>query len=124
MKDGRYVILCIDDDNDVLLTLRAIIEGAGFLAEQAMTGEDGLKLFAQVQPDFVLVDLMMEEINAGENFVRELRKQNAAVPVYMLSSVGDSLTMETDPAKLGLSGVFQKPVDSAMLLQTLNRFLK
>ena len=76
------------------------------------------------KPDLIIVDLMMEEVDAGTAFVKELRLLNNTAPVYMLSSVGDNLSMTTDYSELGLSGVFQKPLDNDMLLSVLKSKLK
>jgi CheY-like chemotaxis protein len=77
-----------------------------------------------VQPDLILVDLMMEEVDAGTNFVKELKALGNTRPVYMLSSVGDALTLSTDYAALGLAGVLQKPISPAVLKSTLRARLK
>jgi DNA-binding response OmpR family regulator len=124
MKNGKFTILCIDDDPDVLLVLRTILENAGYAVEEAPTAEVGFKKFNEVHPDLVIVDMMMEEIDAGRNFVRSLRLERADVPVYMLSSIGDSLAQNVSGAELGLSGIFQKPIDPNTLLTTLKIKLK
>ena len=67
----------------------------------------------------MIVDLMMEEDDAGTSLITELRARGCDVPIYMLSSVGDDLAMSTDYSGLGLAGVFQKPVDGKALLTIL-----
>jgi DNA-binding response OmpR family regulator len=124
MKDGKYVVLCIDDDEDVLYSLRLILENNGYEMVEAGSAEEGLKVYKESNPDFILVDLMMESIDAGKNFVKELKLLNNEAPIYMLSSVGDSLAQNIDFSELGLMGVFQKPIDSNTLLSTLKRKLK
>ena len=124
MKDGKHVILCIDDDQDVLDALRIVLEKNDYIMKQATTGEEGIKVFKAEQPDFVIVDLMMEEVDAGRNFARDLKLLNNSAPVYMLSSVGDSLANNVDFSELGLTGVLQKPVDFNSLLSTLRIKLK
>ena len=119
MRDGKFVILCVDDDPDILLTTRTILEANGYLMEEARSAEEGLEVFKNTRPDLVLVDLMMEEVDAGIGFVRELRISGDKVPVYMLSSVGEQLHMSVDHSELGLAGVFQKPVDPGNLLRTI-----
>ncbi|MBL1218482.1 MAG: response regulator [Planctomycetes bacterium] len=118
-ENGKHVILYVDDDADYREALRAILEAEGYSMIEAPTAEDGLATFRESRPDLVIVDLMMEEIDAGTHFVKELRALGSAVPVYMLSSVGDSLTMSTDYASLGLSGVFQKPINRDHLMSVL-----
>jgi len=124
MKDGKYVVLCIDDDEDVLYSLRLILENNGYEMVEAGSAEEGLKAYKESNPDFILVDLMMESIDAGKNFVKELKLLDNEAPIYMLSSVGDSLAQNIDFSELGLMGVFQKPIDSNTLLSTLKRKLK
>ena len=124
MQDGKYVILCIDDDQDILESLRLVLEAHGYIMLGAATGEEGLRIYKQAKPDLLIVDLMMEEVDAGTNFVKELKASGNTAPVYMLSSVGDSLTVSADYAELGLTGVFQKPIDPDTLLAILKKKLK
>ena len=119
MKDGKYVILCIDDDEDVLLSLRMVLEKNDYVVVEARSAEDGLGEYKREGPDFIIVDLMMESVDAGKSFVKELRLLNNTAPVFMLSSVGDSLASNVDFAEIGLTGVFQKPIDSKVLLATI-----
>ncbi len=119
MQDGKHVILYIDDDRDFLEAMRTILEANGYVMVEAESAEDGLKRYKEATPDLVIVDLMMEEVDAGTSFVKELRAIGNAVPVYMLSSVGDSLSLSTDYSELGLAGVLQKPVDPDALLKLL-----
>ncbi|MCE5340719.1 MAG: response regulator [Planctomycetaceae bacterium] len=120
MADKKFVILAIDDDPDVLNGLRIILEASGMEMVQAYSAEDGLKKYKESKPDFILVDLMMEEVDAGLNFVKEIRLLNNKAPIYMLSSVGDSLSQNTDYSELGLSGVLQKPVNAKSLLNIIH----
>ena len=124
MKDGKFVILCIDDDKDYLYSLRMILEANDYIMEEALSAEEGLRVYKAADPDFIIVDLMMESIEAGKNFVKELRLLANKAPVYMLSSVGDALASNIDVTELGLQGVFQKPIEPNTLLKTLRTKLK
>lgn len=119
MRDGKHVILLVDDDPDFLDSVKIVLDSSGYEIETAGSAEQGLERFRAAQPDLVIVDLMMEEVDAGIGFVRELRLSGDKVPVYMLSSVGEQLHMSVDHSELGLAGVFQKPVDPANLLRTI-----
>ena len=96
-----------------------ILEANDYVMEEALSAEEGLRVYKDADPDFVMVDLMMESIEAGKTFVKELRLLNNNSPVYMLSSVGDALASNIDVTELGLQGVFQKPIDPNTLLKTL-----
>lgn len=124
MLDGKYVILCVDDDADMLEALQLVLESNGYRMVAARSAEDGLKAYRQARPDLVIVDLMMEEVDAGTALVRNLKVEGNTKPVYMLSSVGDNLNLTTDYSELGLSGVFQKPIDQQNLLAVLRAKLK
>ena len=124
MQDSKHVILYIDDDKDCLDSIRLVLEANGYIMAEAHSAEEGLKVYKQTKPDLVIADLMMEEVDAGISFVRELKAMGPTPPVYMLSSIGDSLNLSTDYTELGLSGVFQKPLDPQILLKTLERKLQ
>jgi two-component system alkaline phosphatase synthesis response regulator PhoP len=119
MKDGRPVVLYIDDDDDALMAIRMVLEANGYAMAEASSAEEGLRVYKALNPDFVIVDLMMEEVDSGASFARELKSLRNTVPVYMLSSVGDDLSTSTDSVALGLDGVFQKPLAAATLLGVL-----
>jgi len=119
MPNEEHVILCVDDDQDLLEALRIVLESNGYAVVAAATAEEGLKAYKASAPDLLIIDLMMEEVDAGTSLVKELKALGNAAPIYMLSSVGDSLSETTDYSDLGLSGVFQKPIDNKVLLSTL-----
>jgi two-component system alkaline phosphatase synthesis response regulator PhoP len=124
MKDGKYVILYVDDDPDFLFAVRQVLEANGYIMVEATTAEEGLRVYQEHEPDLLIVDLMMEEVDAGTSFVKELKLLGNTAPVYMLSSVGDNLNTSTDCAALGLAGVFQKPLDNELLLKILKQRLQ
>ncbi|MEW6198646.1 MAG: response regulator [Planctomycetota bacterium] len=124
MQGGKHVILCVDDDQDLLDALKLVLEKNGYVFIGARSAEDGLAKYKQVHPDLIIVDLMMEEVDAGTGLVRNLRAEGNTKPVYMLSSVGDNLNLNIDYNELGLAGVFQKPIDNQQLLTVLRTKLK
>ena len=123
MPDKKAVVLCIDDDPDILAFLQIVLEGAGYAFVGADSSEEGLRAYAGAAPDAVIVDLMMEEVDSGTGFVKELRALGNKAPVFMLSSVGDNLNLVTDYTPLGLAGVFQKPLARQHLLAVLDAAL-
>ncbi len=119
MSPERPTILYLDDDPDYLEAMGALLEAAGYHMLAAGTAEEGLRAFQEGHPQLILVDLMMEEVDSGTSFVKEVRARGSKAPIYMLSSVGDSLSEMADVSALGLAGVFQKPVDRDGLLAVL-----
>jgi DNA-binding response OmpR family regulator len=124
MQDGKFVILCIDDDPDILESLKVVLEANDYVVVTAPSAEKGLRAYKESQPDLLIVDLMMEEIDAGTNFVKELQALGNEAPIYMLSSTGDDLQNTVNFGDLGLTGVFQKPINPNVLLTLLRAKLK
>jgi CheY-like chemotaxis protein len=115
----RPLILYVDDDPDYREAMRAIVESAGYAMAEAETAEQGLEVYRKQRPDLVIVDLMMEEVDSGTSFVKELRLLGNEAPVYMLSSVGEGMSLAADHMALGLAGIFQKPVDRETVVAVL-----
>ncbi len=124
MQESKPVVLSVDDDPDVRLFLKTVLEDAGFESVEAASAEEALKLYKQAAPDALIVDLMMEEVDAGTRLVKELRLLGNKAPIYMLSSVGDGLNLEADYRELGLSGIFQKPISAERLVSVLKARLR
>jgi len=124
MKAGKWVILCVDDDSDFRDSVRLILEKHGYEVVTAASAEEGLKQYRKETPDLIIADLMMEEVDAGANFVKELKLLGNTAPVYMLSSAGDQLNMVVDYGELGLAGIFQKPLNPDRLIAPLKDRLK
>ncbi len=119
MKREKPLVLCVDDDPEFLDSMRTIVESGEYAVETAGSAEDGVRKYKALKPDLVLVDLMMEEVDSGVNFVKEIKALGRIPPVYMLSSVGDGLNSSVDYTAMGLSGVLQKPVNPQILLSAL-----
>lgn len=124
MKDGKYVIQYVEDDADYRDSIRTVLEAGGYHVIDAASGEEGLRQFKAEQPDLIIVDLMMEEVDTGTAMVRDLKMAGCTVPIIITSSAGDALHMTTDYTELGLAGVLQKPVDFDLLLALIRSKLQ
>lgn len=124
MKDGKYVILYVDDDPDFRDSMGMVLEANGYLYAEADSGEQGLRKFKSQAPDLVILDLMMEEIDTGTSMVRDLKLAGCKAPIIVVSSVGEALRQSADMTELGLAGVLQKPVDFNDLLALIKMKLE
>ena len=121
---GKKTILIIDDDADLRAAMRIVLEASGFSVGEAAEGEEGLKIAERIKPDAIIVDLMMETIDAGSKVSSVLSEKGFEGPIYLLSSAGDTVRLNIDAQKLGLAGIFQKPIDHKTLVTTLKKQLK
>ena len=78
------VLLCIDDNEDVLECEKLFLESFGYTVVTAPSGGKGLELAAMYPVDVVIVDYLMPEMN-GKEFVVEMRKLRPGTPIIMLS---------------------------------------
>jgi DNA-binding response OmpR family regulator len=124
MSQGRSrTILIVDDDPDIRASIRMTLEAAGFSVGEAGSAEEGAKIAATITPDAIIVDLMMESIDAGVQLSQSLKEGGFAGPIYLLSGAGDSVRYNLDPRELGMAGIFQKPIQHGLLLSTLKKKL-
>jgi DNA-binding response OmpR family regulator len=115
----KKLILCVDDDADILDQLKIVLEKNGYRFAGASSAKAAVEMYRKENPALIIVDLMMEEVDAGAQLVKKLKAMGNQAPVYMLSAVGEQLGQTVSPSELGLSGVFQKPLDFNSLLNTL-----
>jgi DNA-binding response OmpR family regulator len=87
MEDQAGRVLVVDDDETVRDVVRRYLEVAGFTVDVAGDGAAGLALFAEREPDLVVLDVMMPGIN-GLEVCRRLR-QVSQVPIVMLTALGE-----------------------------------
>jgi hydrogenase maturation protease len=123
-KTETRTILVIDDDADVRATLRVILESAGFAVGEAADGDAGMKIAERIRPDAIILDLMMETVDAGSKVSTTLKRAGFTCPIYLLSAAGDSVRYNIDTQQLGLAGIFQKPADPKTLVATLKTSLR
>jgi two-component system chemotaxis response regulator CheB len=107
-------VLIVDDSALMRNLIGRMIEATPGLviAEKAMNGAFALQKIPRVNPDIIVLDLEMPEMN-GIEFLKERKKQGITIPVVILSSIaarGAEITMEA--LALGASDFIQKPSGS------------
>jgi DNA-binding response OmpR family regulator len=116
MQDGKHVILIVDDDPDVRDVIGLVLAKHSYVVVDAENARQGLQRYTETHPDLIIVDLMMEDVDSGTNLVKELQALGNTAPVFLLSSVGDGLSMTADQSDLGVEGILQKPLLPSTLL--------
>ena len=87
MAEGKRTILLVEDERSIVEPLAAALDREGFNTEKAGTVAEALAKAAEVDPDLVLLDLMLPD-GSGYDVCRELRTRSA-VPIVMLTARGD-----------------------------------
>jgi CheY-like chemotaxis protein len=108
-------ILVVDDDPAVREMLARVLEGDGYAAAQAANGSEALRLAAELAPDLVLLDLGMPG-KSGWETLSELNRGPRRPTVVIITARPDQATAAR---ALGAAAHFEKPLDFAVLLQTV-----
>jgi CheY-like chemotaxis protein len=119
-------ILIVDDDPDVVEAGRFVLEKEGYEVASASDYESGLKAVAEVQPDLLILDVMMTEPDDGLRFARQVRRQGLSLPILMLTSVNVAMGLQIDKDSeiVPVDEFQEKPVDPATLIQKVKQLLE
>jgi CheY-like chemotaxis protein len=118
-------ILVVDDEPDILLAARLMLEAAGWMVIEAASGEEALELVETetTNVEAVFLDLRMPGVG-GWGVLKELRaKRISRLPVIVLSAYFDPFAVE-ESAELGAAGYLSKPFGAADLTGVLDAILE
>jgi CheY-like chemotaxis protein len=118
-------ILIVDDDPDIIDAGRLVLEREGYEVEGAPNRADGMKRLEEVEPDLLILDIMMEEPDDGLRMAREIRKAGHTLPIIMLTSVNAAmgLNIDKDEEMVPVDEFQSKPVDPQTLIAKVKQLL-
>ena len=108
-------LLLIDDEVDVQYSFRRIFASPELELHTASSGEEGLRLLAEVKPDLVISDIRMAGLTGLET-LRRLRQTDARLPMILMTAYGTT-QMAIEAMKLGAYDYVLKPFDVPKLKQ-------
>ncbi len=117
-------ILIVDDEQDIVESLKFVLETADFTCYCAYNGEDGLRLAKEIVPDLIILDVMMPKINGYK--ISRLLKYDAKyknIPILMVtarSQEEDKLIGE----ETGADEYITKPFELDEVVKTVEKYLK
>lgn len=115
-------ILLIEDNGDLAYGLRNNLEIEGYRVELAEDGQEGLDRARSSEPDLIILDLMLPELN-GYRVLQALRRDGYETPVLILTARGE----ETDKVlgfRLGADDYVTKPFGVLELLARVDALLR
>jgi two-component system OmpR family response regulator len=119
LGNQRRTILLVDADPHARAVLRNALEAAGFSVGEAANGRDGERTARRIKPDAILADLMLETVDAGGAIADKLKAAGSRVPIYIVSNAAEALVGSVGLHELGVAGIFLKPVDLEVVVQTM-----
>ena len=113
-------ILVVEDEDKLRRVIELQLTSAGFDVDKAASAEDGLKVVDRA--DLVLTDLKLPGMN-GLEFLAVIRRQNAHVPIVMMTAFG-SVETAVESMKAGATDFLLKPFSLDHLMQVVNKALE
>lgn len=111
-------LLLVDDDLSLLKLLALRLESAGHEVITAASGPEALEHLRTIQPDLVLSDLRMDEMD-GLALFAEIQKLYPGLPVIILTAHG-TIPDAVEATRQGVSGFLTKPVDKQQLFALID----
>ena len=130
MNDEKKTILVVDDDEDFLFQQKVQLEAAGYAVITAGGSKEARKLLRTNKPDMAVIDLMMEEMDAGFTLCREIKNVYPGCPVVICTGVTSETGMEFDAATdeerawIKADALLDKPVRFEQLQREIKRLVR
>ena len=117
-------ILIVDDEQDIVESLKFVLETSDYTCYCAYNGEDGLRLAKELVPDLIILDVMMPKIN-GYKISRLLKfdKKYKDIPILMVTA----RTQEEDKLigeETGADEYITKPFEMEDVVNRVNKYLR
>lgn len=120
---GKTTIMVVDDSPFASKQIKDIVEENGYeVIGYAKDGEEGIRMYEELHPDMVILDIIMPGIDGLET-AQILQEKDPDVTIMMLSSLCDSGTLE-EVRSIGVKYLIPKPWEDDVLLATLELLKK
>jgi two-component system OmpR family response regulator len=118
-------ILIVDDDTDFVEAVRIVLEKNGYEVIAAHSREEGMQTIQKVNPDMMILDVMMDSPDDGFTMAHDIRKQGFQKPILMLSSVSKvtGMTFDKDSDMVPVNIFEEKPIHPERLLTQVKELL-
>ncbi|NLY38665.1 MAG: response regulator transcription factor [Firmicutes bacterium] len=120
MTKGELVMV-VDDERTLVKALKFNLEKEGYRVEEAYNGEEALQKIFDLNPDIVVLDLMLPGLD-GFDVCREIRKK-LDVPIIMLTARGDDIDKVLG-LELGADDYMTKPFNPRELIARIKAILR
>ncbi|MDR2346136.1 MAG: response regulator transcription factor [Planctomycetaceae bacterium] len=117
-------ILIVEDEADIMSMISLRLKSRGYEVYGAETGLVGLKSIVELQPDLVLLDLMLPELG-GLDLLRQIRsnKKYTRIPILIISALGEESDVVVG-LELGADDYLSKPFNMSVLVARVNALLR
>lgn len=121
--DNGKRILLVDDDNEIIETMRTVLGSKGYEIMVARDGNQGLAMAEKESPDLVVLDMMMPKRSGFLVLERLRRAKKEMLPVIMITA-NEGSRHRAYAEMLGVSEYLRKPFAMDKLVDSVERLLK
>ena len=123
MREGRRLILIVDDDERLREFVRVNLEMEGYSVVEAADAEQGLAALDEEPPDLILLDVMMPKVDGWEMLRRVQERHGVgSIPVIMFSGKVEEEDLR-NAASRGAQGYIGKPFNPQQLIESTKQLL-
>ena len=125
----KRTVLLVDDDSDFLFQQRLQLEAAGLNVVSAEGKAAAEQWLAEQRPDLAVIDVMMEDPDAGFMLCHRIRKQDPSLPIILVTSVNSETGLDFDMATeeerswIKADALLAKPIRFEQLKGEIDRLL-
>lgn len=117
-------IVCIEDEPEMIELVKLILNRQGFEVYGALGGKEGLQKIADMQPDLVLLDLMMPEMDGWQVFqTLRVNPETSHIPVIIVTAKAQSIDKVLGLHIAKVDDYITKPFGPQELLQSVQKVL-
>src|SRR5438067_13874613 len=121
-KQAKAKVLVVDDERNVLLTYRMLLEQEGCAATALATAQEAIESIKKTDFDLILCDLSLEAKRTGFEVIDAARAKNPNVPCVLLTGYA-SHDSANHAERQGVT-VLYKPIEIGQFLSTIQALLK
>jgi two-component system, OmpR family, alkaline phosphatase synthesis response regulator PhoP len=117
----KFHLLVIEDEVHIAEGVKLHMELNGYQVSIAVDGQEGLKLWAEIKPDLIILDIMMPKVD-GLRVLELIRRRDERLPILILSA-RDSAQDKIKALANGVDDYLSKPFDANELVLRVDRLL-
>ena len=126
-------ILIVDDDPDIVESMKLTLEAYGYETFEASNGREGLQKVKEIHPNLIILDVMMDGDTEGFHVSYTLRTPDpeyapySKIPILILTAIGKvkqmSFSPETDGDYLPVEDFVEKPISPHVLVEKVKKLI-
>ncbi|SIO61124.1 Response regulator receiver domain-containing protein [Singulisphaera sp. GP187] len=122
MPSAQKVILLVDDDNEIVESMRAVLESKGYRIMVARDGNSGLTIAERESPDLIVLDMMMPK-KSGFLVLEKLKgRPGGLIPTIMITG-NEGSRHRAYAEMLGVRDYIRKPFAMEKLVKSVEKIL-